>query len=569
MCRFLLLLWIFGTTPVFSNFQGKCLKREPPPGVLVLSPGSSLLLSCDANVKVNGTTVKGAQRSSNDRDGFSETQTDNFASLRTDEKKLWEEENGAQIAEFLTPTRTPPKGDDVDGGQRTRDVKGKFKWKWNGRTVGKGHRDWVGFELARRGKQLSVASVQLKDSGNYTCQQRGRKMFSLKVIVAETPEVPRLSCFKKSPSSKIRCHWTPRKPLTLRPNCYLFIQRRETFHRVECSFSSQWSRCWCVLDHNENELRTVHEAYLCVTNMAGNATSTLFFTPLGILKPDPPALSVRQDVGQENRILVSWTLPSTWKSQDNYYALNYELRYRPVDSSSSSMQLKSTKRRSFTIYDALPGVEYTIQIRTKEEFDGEWSDWSAAVYGSSWIDSRTKETIQFPNEKDLLNITFQEYDGSGIDSTPLQALTTLRVDPVTVSHHILWVSCTFAVFAVILAAFLFRHKEKLLAKLHTLGVRRHYKGSVQPKPRVPVAAEGRALVTFRPPCEKDEAPVDEKDEAPVDEKDEAPVDEKDEAPVDEKDEAPVDEEEDEVEENNAEMETSEAIHFNNTNYFFM
>ncbi|XP_077577361.1 aquaporin-10a isoform X1 [Stigmatopora nigra] len=567
MCRFLLLLWIFGTRPVFSNFQGTCLNREPPPGVLVLSPGSSLLLSCDADVKVNGATVKGAKHTSNDRDAFSQMQTNNFASLRTDEKKLREEEQGAQIAEydlsslpswrFLTPTL--PKGDDVDGGQRARDVKAKFKWKWNGRTVGKGHRDWVGFVSARRGKQLSVDSVQLKDSGNYTCLQRGRQMFSLKVIVAETPEVPHLSCSKKSPSSKIRCHWTPRKPLTLHPNCYLFINKRpsERFHRVECSFSSQWSRCWCVLDHNDNELRKPHMAYLCVANMAGNATSPLLsFTPLEILKPDPPsALTVRQDVGQENRMLVSWTFPSSWKSQDNYYALVYQLRYRPVDSSSSSMQLKSIKgQRSFTVNDALPGVEYAIQLRTKEEFDGLWSDWSEAVYGSSWIDSRTQETIQFSNE-DLLNITFPEYDGSGMDSIPSQALTTLNVDPVTVSHHILWVLSTFAALAVILAAFVFRHKEKILAKLHTLGVRRHYKGPVQPKPRVPVAAEGRALVTLCPPCEKDEDPVDEKD---------------DEFPVDEKDgEAPVDEKDDEAEENNGEMERSEAIHFNNTNYFFM
>nr|XP_061789904.1 interleukin-6 receptor subunit alpha-like [Nerophis lumbriciformis] len=551
MCPFLLLLWVLGATPVFSIFEGTCLKKEPPPGVLVLSPGSNLVLSCDGDVKVDGATVKVTKHTSNDRNTSSETQTGNFALLRTHMKVIKDEsqEKGAQSAGntssltsswFLTPTHTPLNGDDMDGSKKARGVKEKFKWKWNGRTVGKGLWDWEGFTSARRGTQLSVALVQLNDSGNYTCQHRGRTIFSLKVIVADTPEVPTLSCSKRSPSSKIRCDWKPQKPLALHPNCSLLVSKRpsDRFHRIQCSFSSQWSRCWCVLEHNENELRKPHMAYLCVTNMAGNATSAILsFTPLDILKPDPPSsLSVRQDVRQERRMFVSWTFPTSWKSQDSYYALVYELRYQPVDSSSASMQLKSIKgRRSFTINDALPGVQYMIQLRTKEEFDGLWSDWSATVYGSSWIDSRTQETIPFLNDE-LLNITFPEDDGSGIDE-PLPAVPKMSVSPVRASHHILWVSCTFAVFAVILAAFVFRHKEKILAKVHSLSVKRQYKGPVQPKAPVPAAPEGRALVTLNLPCDKDEAPAGEK--------------------------------EDEVEENIAEMEKSKAIHFDNANYFLV
>lgn len=59
----------------------------------------------------------------------------------------------------------------------------------------------------------------------------------------------------------------------------------EAFLPSRCSYSSRASRCWCALDYNEDELRTVHLAYLCVTSMAGNATSNLLdFTPLGISK---------------------------------------------------------------------------------------------------------------------------------------------------------------------------------------------------------------------------------------------------------------------------------------------
>lgn len=41
-------------------------------------------------------------------------------------------------------------------------------------------------------------------------------------------------------------------------------------------------------------------------------------------------------------------------------------------------------KRSFLITDAIPGEEYLIQVRTKEEYDGLWSNWSTAAHGCSW-----------------------------------------------------------------------------------------------------------------------------------------------------------------------------------------
>lgn len=63
----------------------------------------------------------------------------------------------------------------------------------------------------------------------------------------------------------------------------LSLSTTEPFLPFQCSYSSRTSRCFCVLDHNEDEIRSVHFAFLCVTSIAGNTTSSLqHFTPMGI-----------------------------------------------------------------------------------------------------------------------------------------------------------------------------------------------------------------------------------------------------------------------------------------------
>lgn len=71
-----------------------------------------------------------------------------------------------------------------DGSKVTRSMKPRLQWKWNGRIVGKGDRDWGGIGFERRGSSLSLSSVRLSDSGRFTCYHRGRERFSLKVKVA-------------------------------------------------------------------------------------------------------------------------------------------------------------------------------------------------------------------------------------------------------------------------------------------------------------------------------------------------------------------------------------------------
>ncbi|XP_045901591.1 interleukin-6 receptor subunit alpha [Micropterus dolomieu] len=609
---FLPLLCVLCATSAQSIFDGTCLRKDPPPGVLVLSPGSKLVMTCSSHVKVDGVKVHIARNSSNTNRGGSPSDAipttvaptithiagnsggSKKRNSHTVENSVSEgyrsnttEEGDARSPQHTdtgytaspTPRTVQPtsvsrqrKGEsnleaegmdgegnyeeemeeeEDDGGEEgsrvTRGIKSRPQWKWNGRMVGKGDRDWGEITFERRGASLSLSSVRLTDSGKYTCYYRGRERLSLKVIVADPPENPSLSCYKKSPTSKIRCEWAPQKPVTILPMCYLLYSKSPTekLMRLQCSYSPRASRCWCTLDHSEDERRTVHMAYLCVTSIAGNATSALLqFMPLDILKPDPPShVSVRQEEGQEKRLTVTWSFPGSWKRQDKYYDLIYEVKYKPLMSSTDCEQIQKIERqRSYTITDAMSGVEYMIQLRTKDEFDGVWSDWSTPVSGSSW----TVPSSALPSDYDLDNRTItDEGSGSG-DYGPYVTEPVQGKDEVP--HHVLWISGSFALLSVILAAYLFRHKDRFLSKLQSLSVVSQCGDSRLPSPfapttptvpAVPAVPEGQALVTLGLPRYK-KTPLSE-----------------------------VEEGEEESDEEQQVMEGIDAMHFNNTSYFVL
>ncbi|XP_031155135.1 interleukin-6 receptor subunit alpha isoform X2 [Sander lucioperca] len=581
------LLCVLCATAVHGIFDGTCPRKDPPPGVLVLSPGSSLVLTCSGHVEVDGVKVSMARQGSNTNRGGSSsdstpTTTVNIrsnteVSMKSDKhtventvsegyhpdltdagenrslgrtatgytasptthtvwqtsvSRLLKDESDWEAKEMDGESDYEKEGD--EGSRVTRGIKSRLQWKWNSRTVGKGDRDWGEITFERRRASLSLSSVRLTDSGRYSCYHRGRERFSLKVNVADPPENPSLSCYKRSPSSKIRCEWAPQKPITIKPNCYLLLSKSPAgaFHRSQCSYSSRRSRCWCALEHNWDELRTLHMAYLCVTSIAGNATSALrHFIPMDILKPDPPSdVSVRQEEGQEMRMTVNWSLPISWMPHDHYYKLIYEIQYRPLKS--SFWQIHRIEDRSYTITDAIPGVEYLIQLRTRDEYDGQWSDWSTpasrwTVAGgqtpSPWIDATT-----FP--------VYLEGSGTDEDVSDVPQPSSTGVG---VSCHILWISCgSLVLLSVILAAYIFRHKDRFMSKLQSLSVITQWDDCTRPPPSTPTPPEGQALVTFAPVhCQ----------------------------------EPPLSKVEKEEEENEEQWvkEKIEAMHFNNTSYFFI
>ncbi|KAM6967468.1 interleukin-6 receptor subunit alpha [Aplochiton taeniatus] len=417
-----------------------CPRKDPPPGVLVLPPGSIVVLDCGGQVVVDGLkvnlpsvphraesvvdgsvnvadhdgigtsssvtlpvlTLTGQHHAHPAGDEMVENATEEYGRSEKTHLDYTEPEDKtlAATAAFSPiirhsstksqselPAEETDREEDYEKGEegerRVRELR-RAEWKWNGRgPMREGRRD--GVMLGKSGTTLSLSSLSEGDSGNYSCHRRGKMLFSLRVVVAAPPERLTLSCFKKSPSSKIRCEGTPSQPVSPPPQCYLILRKGyfDPLSRVNCSYSRLLSRCWCALEHQEEERRKPHRVSLCVTNAAGKATSsTLEFTPLSIIKPDPPSSVVVQQVeGQERMLRVTWDKPFSWKNRDFFYMLQYQLRYRPLISLRTAQEVLIPTTKSFTIRDAKPGLEYEIQIQAKDEYDGQWSDWTTPDTG--------------------------------------------------------------------------------------------------------------------------------------------------------------------------------------------
>lgn len=69
-----------------------------------------------------------------------------------------------------------------------------------------------------------------------------------------------------------KCTVTPLKQLQL---FILFLLRLEKISHVNCSYSDACSCCQCALPSMEND-RNVYTVQLCVTNTAGNSTSSTY-----------------------------------------------------------------------------------------------------------------------------------------------------------------------------------------------------------------------------------------------------------------------------------------------------
>uniref|UniRef100_A0A8C9TGN3 Interleukin 6 receptor n=1 Tax=Scleropages formosus TaxID=113540 RepID=A0A8C9TGN3_SCLFO len=364
------------------------LPAEPGPNVKVLAPGSKVTLSCSGRVTVDGAEValtahgqaesdegehRGARNSvwSTSKEGYGVSST---VAVKTREgtsmATVTDDLNHSthhlmSIAETLGTAR-----------RMVRGLKQAVQWRRNGRPLRSNE---------HRRDLLELGPLNLSNSGNYSCYKEERLSFSIKIVVWDPSlslEKPSLSCYRKSPTSKIRCDWTASKPVVPVPQCHLILRKGVLgqYMKSPCMYSEFKDRCWCVLDPDER--MTSYLAFLCVSNIVGNVTSPASMTPtlsfFPSVKPDPPYnVTVREDKARENRLIVSWRKPITWKA--DYYQLVYQLRYSVL--MNGEIKGAVSRRCIHTIMDALSHTPYVLQVRAKEEFDiGQWSEWSTHLY---------------------------------------------------------------------------------------------------------------------------------------------------------------------------------------------
>ncbi|KAI1885950.1 hypothetical protein AGOR_G00209030 [Albula goreensis] len=492
--------------------DGLCPQKETPHGAQVLRPGSALTLHCNGWITVDGVDITHNSWVLNGREeGAGEGVSDKLrrTSRAGDHDKSSVQHRGEQLGDTSQPRlrqeldhtghvgeAVSPTGEDrrVNGsqldkarsdvmgdeekanasssskalgaaGRVERGLRDRTQWKVNGhpRTTGGG---------GDRGDVLHLAALRLSDSGVYSCQQAGREVFSIKIIVAAPPEQPTLSCIRKTPTSKIRCDWTASQHVTPTPQCYLILKTglHSQVSRVNCSFSPSRARCWCVMEHPEGD-KDIYLATLCVTSIAGNATSpTTEIHPVNIIKPDPPRnVTVHKEEGKEHRLKVTWNYPVTWRP--DFYLLEFQLQYYPI-LNGESMQVQSidTKRLSYTISDILPRTTYQLRIRAREEFHmGQWSDWSSSVKARSWTDLQS--SVSSSAHSTSYNHTVFPFDtgeGSGSGSEPTNLSPATR--PPTPMLHLSWVFGVCALMTLtVLAIYILRHREQFITKLLKLG----------------------------------------------------------------------------------------------------
>nr|AVI05199.1 interleukin 6 receptor [Ctenopharyngodon idella] len=518
---FMFLFGVFSAIKVQSAQEDElCPRQEPLPGVLVLKLGSNVVLGCRGHVTVDDvllastsvmnkkyrnkqreditvswtskrvyanatqiTSMKGdatiGTYQKTDSGMYTKTKGDTTVTMKPPVAIRKEQSTSRRVLRAVSQTAgheeeafgitmgTDPDLDDYEdydyeeeGSRVTRGIKKRTRWTLNGRQV------HVGVE---RGGILRRPHLSLADAGNYSCYRGERLISTFKISVGAPPERPTVFCYRKFHTSKVRCDWTSKDPVTPRPLCYLLLNRGlfGNITHVPCSFSR--SRCWCAFPVEEGD-RTLHVAKMCVSNTAGSATSPeLSFRLHDIIKPDPPTrVVVRAVEGQKHILKVSWSYPSSWKH--GFYVLHFQLRYRPQLAEQYQPVLigdRADRQQSWTIYDALPNTQYEVQLRAKDEFDGVWSDWTDTVLAATWSDLETTTSSE-SNTLEPFEM-FPEGSGGSGEDPGVGSVVIVGADDIGHATAWLYVSCVFGLFFLValtmLTVFFFRNKLHFMSRL--------------------------------------------------------------------------------------------------------
>ncbi|XP_008046362.2 interleukin-6 receptor subunit alpha [Carlito syrichta] len=248
--------------------------------------------------------------------------------------------------------------------------------------------------LVSKGRRLLLRSVQLSDSGNYSCYLDGRPAGTVHLLVDVPPEEPQLTCFRKSPLSNVVCEWSPQSLPSPTTKAVLLVKKFQNSliqdFQEPCQYSQESQKFSCQWAIPEEDNSYSYIVSLCVTNNVGSKSSrSQTFEGFGILQPDPPVnITITAVARHPHWLNVTWKDPHSWNSR--FYRLQFELRYRAERSKTFTTWMVKDFQHHSVIHDAWRGMRHVVQLRAQEEFEqGSWSEWSPEVMGTPWTESRT------------------------------------------------------------------------------------------------------------------------------------------------------------------------------------
>ncbi|NWT75420.1 IL6RA protein, partial [Prunella himalayana] len=73
------------------------------------------------------------------------------------------------------------------------------------------------------GNALLLRRLRYEDSGRYSCSAGSRRLRSLRLLVAEPPETPQVSCYRRSHDKDLLCEWPQQKKPSPRTRAVLWV----------------------------------------------------------------------------------------------------------------------------------------------------------------------------------------------------------------------------------------------------------------------------------------------------------------------------------------------------------
>ncbi|XP_066424264.1 interleukin-6 receptor subunit alpha isoform X2 [Molothrus aeneus] len=278
------------------------------------------------------------------------------------------------------------------------------------------------------GNTLLLRQLRYEDSGHYSCSVGSHLLRSLRLLVAEPPETPQVSCYRRSHDKDVLCEWPQQKKPSLGTRAMLWVRRRfvaENATEQRCRYFSKAQKFVCRLKvpPGTDDTKSLVVS-TCVSNGAGgSAGKDKIITLSSVLRPDPPVnVTVQALEKAPQRLQVNWSYPPSWDPR--FYWLRFQVRYRP-EPAQTFTEVDQVMTTWLDIRDAWRGTRHVVQVRAKDEFGhGTWSEWSQEAVGTPWTDpwEFTSEmepySSQVPTEDGTYGVTlhprlFEEDDTNG------------------------------------------------------------------------------------------------------------------------------------------------------------